>query len=609
MFLNLLMFNVRKAGDVRYDFSHLNRILLRGENGAGKSTVREGLIFALTGRDSSGGQCPIHLIARGENSLRVVLKTKSWTIKRTLTLKKNSSLTLEKDNVPEFKVNNAELLEFLGVSLEGLGAPLPPDIYMSAVIPGFFMSQTSARRFSMLSMVLPQFDRAAYVASLSGYSEQDVLYMCNNFSKGIPNYQNYVPYRLEQQRLKATMEGRADEIVRNITQEVLEPEKPAAIMLLPIAEKYLQDINEYTTLYQNHHTLKGQRDYAVMENSLRMRRKEDLEKKISELSVYEPLVDIDESRHKALQKELLPLPKNPSTVHLPTADRCPTCAQIVGSSLREQVAAENERAKKDYEGRLQSVAAHNDKIYNAIREEQTIIKKATDHNNEVRENNRTNFALQEALTEQLNQAVLLPVPEIAPPPTRPMQPAILIQHNIGPYKKDIATLRGTIDNYNKNLGAYEKTLRDREKGKDELVTLSKDLEEMGPKILQREKFEHALRTLAQEEVMAQRESLQLKNYRIDFTEGFDVIHESGTPYECLSSGETLALDIALCMKFHKFLSNKIGWCFVDDADLFHDLTEVDKEIPEDVQVFYAAATSGYKEVVITGIRHKEVGNE
>jgi recombinational DNA repair ATPase RecF len=177
MFLNLLMFNVRKVGQVEYNLACRNRILLRGENGSGKSTVKEGLIFALTGRDSSGGQCPTHLIARGENGLRVVLKTtEGWVIKRTLTLKKNSTLTLEKDNVLEFKVNNTDLLETLGLSLESLGA-IPPDIYMSAVIPGFFMSQTSVRRFSMLSMILPQFDRAEYVSGISGYSKQDVMYM------------------------------------------------------------------------------------------------------------------------------------------------------------------------------------------------------------------------------------------------------------------------------------------------------------------------------------------------------------------------------------------------------------------------------------------------
>jgi energy-coupling factor transporter ATP-binding protein EcfA2 len=601
MFLNLLMFNVRKAGSVEYVFSDRGRILLSGKNGAGKSTIKEALAFALTGRDSTGGQCPVHLVSRGSTGLKVVLKTRDWTIKRTLTLKKSSSLTVESDNIPEFKANNADLLKIIGHAPEGPDG-IPGDIYLAAVLPGLFMAQTPSKRFSMLSTILPKFDRAKYVSDISGYSYGEVMHMCGSFLRGIPNHQNFAPYRVELQKIKSRMEGRIEQINRNIEEGGLKPEPCIEEVLLPIAEKHLEDINSYNAALFNFSALKNQSDYAVLENTRRMQKRRDLEQRLSEISVYEPLMNEDEGPIRELQKKLQVLSEKPSTASLPETDRCPTCGQIVGASLRGQMAAENERAKKAYEEHLQAAVAHNDKIYKEMLAVQEQLKIAKEHNNRVRENFRANGRMEEELTKQLQELAHMPVPSLPDAPSKPAHPEILIQHAIGPHKKDILRLRDAVDHYNKKLGIYEKALEDQVKGEAEVVELRKEIVNTEAHIAKRERFEHALRTLAQEEVMSQKEALHLDNYHIDFSEGFDVIHKSGTPYECLSSGEKLYLNILLCMKFQKFLSNKIGWCFVDDADLLHDLSIVDKLIPEGVQVFYAAATAGCEGVNVSNIK-------
>lgn len=586
MFLKLSLENVKKGGARCFHFQNFKRLVLKGENGAGKSSVLEALIFTLTGRDSAGGQCPTHLITRGEERLKTELETKHWTLSRTLTSKKNSTLSIKFDSGPRININQTRLFEMI------MGDPEFSDlVYLCAVMPGFFMRQNPSRRFTLLSMLLPKMDRVKFVADFSGFSEEMVSRMCDNFSRGIPSYHNFSKHRLDLQKLRSKLSGRVEEIGRHQGEDLVAPEAPVEVDLLPIAQQYMQDVNDYTSAYHAYAQQKNQHDYAVLEASRREAQRERISKTLAELEACEPVpppLD-DDGVIAELRWNLIDLPEKPSVMSLPSSDCCPSCGQVVGSLLREQVARENKNKVERYETSLEEAKAHNKIITDKIEEIEAAIREYQEGCAALRAKNARNRDLHESLTMQLASLIPVEVPHLPHPPVKVAIPEVLERYGIGPYKKDIARLQMIAQDYLKKMGVYEHCYNDKKQGEKQIKELETEMKSLDEEILRHEKFEHALRMLPQEEVNAQMGRLTLKNYTMDFTDGFDIRHKSGTPYECLSSGERIALDVALCVKFQEFMTRKPGWCFIDDADLIDSYDRV--VFPSDMQVFFAQVSS------------------
>lgn len=586
MFLKLSVENVRKKGLVHYHFQNLKKVALVGENGSGKSSVLEALVFTLTGRDSSGGLCPTHLITRGEERLKTDLETGNWTITRTLTQKKNSTLSIRFDQGPKINTNQTRLFEMLMGDAE-----FSELAYLSAVVPGFFMRQNPHKRFALLSSILPKIDRVKFVADYSGFSEELVGKMCGNFLRGIPSYQNFSSYRLSIQKNRSKLAGRIEEIERTMSEEVVAPEAPAEIDLLPVAQQYMEDIAVYTSAYQTYMRDKNQYDYTVLESQRREKQRADITRKIAELGSYTPVpIPLsDDGVIGELKQNLIDLPEKPAVMQLPSSDCCPSCGQVVGSSLREQVTAENESKIRSYNDRLREANHHNKIIHGKIESIETALREYKAECDEIRKNNSRIKDLNESLNLQL--ATLVPMAVTAEPiaPIKPDMPEILERYGIGPYKKDITRLQMIAQDYLQKLSVYEYCFDNKTKGSQHIREIDEEIRSLDAEILRYEKFEHALRILPQEEVRAQLGELSFKNHTMDFTDGFDIRHESGTPYECLSSGERISLDVALCVKFQEFMVRKPGWCFVDDADLLDRYGRI--VFPEDMQVFLALVSN------------------
>lgn len=586
MFLKLSMENVRKKGLVHYHFQNMKRAALVGENGSGKSSVLEALVFTLTGRDSSGGQCPTHLITRGEERLKTDLETGNWTITRTLTQKKNSTLSIRFDQGPKININQTRLFEMLMGDAE-----FSELAYLSAVVPGFFMRQNPHKRFALLSSILPKIDRVKFVADYSGFSEEMVGKMCGNFARGIPSYQNFSSYRIGLQKNRSKLTGRIEEIERHMSEEVVAPEAPVEIDLLPVAQQYMQEISDYTSAYQTYVKEKNQYDYTVMESQRRGKQRIDIGKNLLELEHLEPIpapMD-DDGVIAELRSNLIDLPEKPSVMSLPSSDCCPSCGQVVGSLLREQVTGENERKIQKYNTSLEEAKAHNKIIHDTVEEIEKALKDHKDQCNALRAANERKRSMHESLTMQLASLVPITVGPEPMPPIKPSMPEVLERYGIGPYKKDITRLQMIAQDYLKKMSVYEYCFGNKTKGTQHIKEISEEMRVLDEEILRYEKFEHALRILPQEEVRAQLGELILKNHTMDFTDGFDIRHESGTPYECLSSGEKISLDVALCVKFQEFMTRKPGWCFVDDADLIDRYDRI--SFPEDIQVFLALVSN------------------
>jgi hypothetical protein len=562
----------------------------------------EGLAFTLTGRDSSGGQCPTHLISRDEDKLKTDLETGNWTITRTLTQKKNSTLSIRFDKGPKINTNQTRLFEMLTGDPE-----LSELVYLAAVIPGFFMRQNPSKRFSLLSMILPRIDRVKFVADYSGFSTEDVSRMCGNFTRGIPPYHNFSKHRIDLQKERSRLAGRAEEVTRHRSEELVAPEAPVELDLLPIAQLYIQDIADYTSAYQAYIKDMHQFEYTVLESQRREKQRTTIEKNLLELETLEPIPPPrnGDGVIAELRSCLIELPVKPSVLSLPSSDCCPSCGQVVGSLLRDQVTVENERKIRSYNDRLEEAEAHNKIIYEKIAEIEAALKQHQEQCNALRATNARKRDLRESLSMQLASLVPITVGSAPVPPTKPKMHDSLERYGIGPYKKDITRLQAVAQDYLKKMGAYEHCYNDKTKGDQMVKALDVEIHNLDEEILRYEKFEHALRILPQEEVNAQMDKLHLKNHTMNFTDGFDIHHESGTPYECLSSGEKISLDVALCVKFQDFMTRKPGWCFVDDADLLDRSGRLD--FPEYMQVFFAKVSNDETSCSVN-LRSLEVGD-
>lgn len=582
MFSKLSMENVRNSGTRCYHFQNHKRLVLSGENGSGKSAVLEALTFALTGRDSAGGQYPTHLISKGEERLKTELSTNDWTIYRTLTTRKNSTISIRFGDGPKINTIQERLFEMI-MGDENLSEL----VYLAAVVPGFFMRQNPHKRFSLLSTILPKIDRVKFVADYSGFSEEMVAKMCGNFSRGIPSYQNFSKYRVSLQKSRSKLSGRVEEIGRHRSEETIAPEIPVEIDLLPVAQQYMQDMGDYTSAYHNFVQQKNQHEYTVLESSRRVKLRSEIFKRLLELENCDPIPPPigDQGVLEELKECLVQLPEKPAVMNLPSSDCCPSCGQVVGSLLRDQVTKENEAKVRSYNDRLEEAVHHNKLIYDKIEEIESALKDYQQQCEAIRAKNARNRDLHESLSVQL--ASLTPI-EVLPqpnPPIKPPMPEVLERYGIGPYKKDITRLQTIAQDYLKKLSIYEYCLDNKTKGAQHIKEIEEEMRGLDEEILRYEKFEHALRILPQEEVRAQLGELSLKTYTLDFSDGFDIRHESGTPYECLSSGEKISLDVALCVKFQEFMIRKPGWCFVDDADLVDSYDRL--VFPRDMQVLFA----------------------
>lgn len=591
MLLGLFTKDVRINGEVEYAFTG-DSLLISGKNGAGKSTICEAICYALTGRDSSGGPCPVHLIARGASGLLVHLTLNSgWEIRRSLTMKKNSTLSVSKNGGPEFKVTQQGLTEILGL------ADLAPEIYLAATIPGYFMRMPSSKRFSMLSMILPQINRAKHISERCGFSEEEVSIMCGGFSRGIPNWQNYSHYRIDLQKKQSKLEGRMEEISRNIGEEAVPPKEPLAMQLLPIAQDYADAVQRHVDEQAAFVRAKNQYNYILMENESRIARRRELETTLEGIELWIPTAgDLDTTLLESLKAQLRIPPEKPSVLDLPSSDCCPSCGQVVGSGLRAQVWAENESKMREYDALRVEVVTHNERINKLIDEEQMRLYNLAKSNEEIRNTARRNQEYAASIERELESLFPMNLPEMPTCSPKPQIPEILEQHGIGPYKKNLVALRAEIDNYLKDKGIYDRKVQDKLRGEELIESLKTEAWKIEEDISRYSKFEQALKSLPQEEVLEQRHLLLLENYTVDFSDGFDVRLEVGTPYECMSSGERMVLNISLCMKIQDLLPSKPGWCFVDDADLLQNIGEV--KVANGVQMLYALVDNNYEKVII-----------
>lgn len=513
-----------------------SRVQLKGRNGARKTTIREAIAFAFTGRDSQGTTKPTHLISFGQDACEVeVMTRKGAVINRRLTMQGGGHLWIMTSGAQRV-LTQAELEAML----------CPADVFLSVLVPGYLMGTLPKnRQTAVLSYVLPPVDRRAIVERLTGYPPSMTLDLDYSVQPHI------LQKRLADQRNKITnrtaeLRGEQKVLRERLSMLPSKPVEPPEVKLLEAEEKL-------------------RREWIVYEASLS---REQIEAELSELREV-PLPPV--MKPFDIERPLEPRPP----LYLPDEqrDRCPSCGQTVGLKHRELVRAHNDKLRLAYEAEhaawLKNLEAWSAecKAHLAAKEEcDRACSEARATNMRIEQRRRQLEATLRAMPGGEGVEAKRPRDEFS--------------------KERYAEMNRIAQEYQRQLGAFESWQKSAASSELRLIELEQTIIDAAAEVDLLRAHEAALKQLPDEELEEQKAHLSLSGFDIRVGDGLQLWDRNGCPYEILSRGARMRADFELCLRINALLERKVGMIFLDDFDLA-DWSELLRETPGAIQIFSA----------------------
>lgn len=534
--------NFRSLDDGEFVLKEGEITKLRGANRAGKSSVREALCFAFTGRDSSGGTVPTHLIRKGEQKASVRVSTPEFQIERTLSVKKDSVIKIYRAGAEiGTQLTQTKLLELLGVN---------EDIILSAMIPGYFMRLSSDKRLKIFSSMTPAIDRTKFIADMCGLNPAWILETLGDLTKKVPPVSTVSSKRLEIERGKAALKERISSYTGlktlNSEMPVLSSEEKD---LISAVETYKEGMKSYAERLKTYSREKLLRDNICAENNKKEITRNELLDRLLEIN-QEPVPDeVDWSSFHNLRNKVIPLPTEPKMIN-PTAlsgNYCTACGQAVSISYKDKVIEEQEKTRKSYETELEEVKLFNREI---LKEAEIVHRQLTEKEkirSGIISHNANCVKLSADIERQLLMCTPISVPE---EPSAPSSPSGSLS------KDDIWRAEDILTRHQANLGYFQKVQERLQESRVDMENAAKEIERADSNIKALELVERALKDLPQKEASLKQSLMVLEDLPwavISVEDGFCVSDSIGVPYECMSSGQALRVDVALSCKFYEFL--------------------------------------------------------
>ncbi len=536
--------------NVEYVFGRTNKIL--GRNGAGKSSIKEALSFLFTGCDSAGRRAPTHLISWGEDSCRVEVHTEKAVVTRTLSQSKKTGLRIDQAGrgVP---MNQSDLENRLMASSE---------LFMSVLLPGYFMGLSETKQLAVLSEILPPIDRHALLSEIVGHALSDEEVSRYDLS-GRPD-QVAARIAADRRELQRTIDFKAGHIgaLSSRTCEREEPVRPVEADLLPRLEQTRQSWINYRARFETYRgAQKLYESTAHLNEQIRARRAE-LETELSQFKyVDEPPPPKFAQQVAALREKLLPLPPQPPLNIIVEDDRCSSCGQVVGVKHRDQTRRQNAKILEAHSAKLEEVVRVNNLVEEEITAAKASYEMALERSGQVREHNNRVRQLEARLKGELSGLQERPLPSIPLKPEEPLEA----------YDELEAQRMGlVVEDYTRRKNEYDYLQKEAVKSAEEAKALKAECELLARKAEHYKKLEQGLAALPQEELRRQSEALVMPRYKIVVGDGVEIYDEAGRPYPSLSTGEQMKASIHLALKFDSMAKRKVGMMFVDNADLIDE---------------------------------------
>lgn len=551
---NLQLKNFKGFDDAIIKLTQKN--ILSGKNGAGKSAIKDAIIFALYNRTPDGSaQKTDTFIKRGTPVAEVSLELESGH--------KISRKRSEKASTVNF-IDFSQSEEDARVAqrdLEGTAIPLF-EHFVNVFLPGYFMQTDEKEQRSFIMSLTPPTDRKALFLKAGGDIKTCLKYEidCEDFNEAFAIAKRE---RLELKKIKDESAAKIDYIEEQIGK-------------FPKKESAYGELEQF--LYNTREAIKAKKawiDYHARAEALGPihEKNEALKKELNELDSIE--IKIPETPNRDILHRLEAAMKMLPTVQIP-AGTCPTCRQMVQIEHRDSIENINkENAKK--RAVLEKEWVDEEVKYNLLSMAREYALKAT----------RELSAKKDVVRAGIVDIVPLSEPSMDEP-----------KETLEVLVEEERTTSALMEHM-RNLDDMKRKLMNARTEHEEVDGLAKLFSPSGlPSIEAAEKkapIEEAIKKFfPTAEIILMR---LLKN-GMEYKDTFD-IEISGKPYSRLSSGEQKKLDFALSLVFDDFLK-EVGMVFVDDADLVDSsgleaMQENAKE--KGIQLFFSHVTEGELSII------------
>lgn len=545
--------------------------IITAKNGVGKSSLADAIAFVYCGTDRYGNAKPLHLINKDCDGCKVtVTSDKGVQIVRTLTSKKNGSIKVIRDGIPN-SINQTHLNGLLG----------PRDVFLSAIMPGYFMALTPSNRKIVLREVLPKVDPYAIVEEKTG---QDIRGKYDLSKKSAADTIAIDRRAIDKQ--VSQIEGNIQTL-----NEARLPERPSInpevyttidnykklVSSLELSEKlknsYRETIEKINYAEAKTHTLN--QNVKLWQDEL-----------AGLVIVDEPRVIDKTPEISDLLATKTALPARPALMKEVSSERCPTCGTPVTRKMRDTVKATNDKLLADYEKAEQAANERNKSIdikVQALREQYNLEMRALAT---IRKDNERAEARKAQLESKLE---FVEYPKIPATPERPAEPNERLDvesyNNALSALKSYEAARAVYDSEKTKLDEADKKI---EFLQGELLRLKQDLE-----VLQG--VERVVKQLS--DIVLDRSNKQLEVpglIDVFFLDGDLRVRRDDVPYTALSTGQKMRVDFELSQKINGLMSNPINLYFIDDSDLLD--TQLVPHHP--AQMMYTLVQEGQEDIKV-----------
>lgn len=547
---------------------------IRGKNGAGKTTIREGICFAFCGTDSVGTRNPQHLIRTDQPSTKVTVKTDKAEISRTLTRKGSSTIKLIRAGVPQ-TLTQKQLEQMLG----------PMDLFLSIFVPGYFLDLTPQKQTDVINGVMPEIDRYALLKEISGMellATEDEKYKLGLRRPDIVATSIAQDRRTSENELNR-LKGQRDTL--GAIKPIDKPVQPPEIAQMKLLDILRGEWQQYEDALDNWSQLNIRSSRIADENSAKRKRKAVLEKDLKSLEnvVVPGLEDFSSSLAEA--ESLRPAPIDmPSTMRLPSSELCPTCGQTVGLKHREKITKMNEETEAKHKKDLTRVKAEMAKVNEAVAqikstesEGRNLRDKCVEQNYEV---NRKRLAIELEISKLDEEEV----------PSCPKQKPTPPEKEYDPDEYDKCFLANKA--YNTAVNQYDYVQKELTHAAENISKIDITASGLVSACERYNQLEKAIKQIPQEEMKRQMAALEMGEVKITVDSGVKITYQ-GVPYSILSSGNAMKANSKICLKLNELSKRPLNMVFLDNFDLIDEF-----EIPGPIQWFAAQVVAGQDNLTI-----------
>ena len=522
-----------------YTFGARNTI--KGPNGSGKSTIKDLLAFGFCGTDSNGVRNPTHLISIGQESLKVTIETDRSLIMRTLTTKGNGTIKTEINGITA-TYNQTQFEQAIGST---------PDVFLSALIPGYFFELSDAKRKQVISDIMPKVDRVALLNEISGTTLTSEEYL----KFGVNRRPDLVAGTVGQDRRQldqtiSTKRGRIEQLRLMATPEA--PNVEDVSELLKVSEETSMAWTKYENSLKPLNAAKAANHRALQENAYNAQRRVELNAEIESIVLSKPVPPSTVIPELSLLAEVSANVRDVSDI-----ENCGTCGQAVSPRYKEQMSSNNEKILEQTKKENDEIKAKNEATraaYSAAFNK----RKAEDSAYQLAVmDNRKLEAKKKSLELELAGIKDLAMIDIGEAPKAPEQIFSVPEHQ---------RLLAQQNEYNRQLAIYQSRIKDYETAEAQVIQLQEEIANISVARDRLLCIEHALKRLPEVE-----NSLQIGRFNTEqmIFDG-DSVRVAGIPMKMLSTGEQLRIYWIFCREITEMMPKPHRMIFVDNCELLTD---------------------------------------